>query len=152
MLPGSLFVWTPAPVKAAMVCLIASIGVLHDYHVWRLPLPANARMIPEDRFRHSLASGGFVFAIELGLGFRTSISSAAAYVFAAAALLWSSNPLVPLLLATGWAVGRWLPALSRLVARDRQLNNRRQMTFPFSRLGSGATLVASALWLGELLT
>ena len=44
----------------------------------------------------------------------------------------------------GWALGRWLPLWSRLVAIDRPQVHRAQMLAPMAQVGSVALAVAEA--------
>jgi hypothetical protein len=105
----------PLPRAAAVLAMLvaALLGVLRDAKLIRIPLPQNARQVPQSVLQRGLVGGGLQFGFELGTGVRTYVSSTAPYVVALALLL--SRPSLPTAVAVGlgFGAGRAITALVR---------------------------------------
>lgn len=114
----------PAPLRLALlalgslVVLLSNHGPLSDV----VRLPENRRQIPSDVFTGSLVRGAYRFGLELGVGFRTYIPSAAPYLVVLATLLLGLDLGAALLLGVAFGVGRAMPLLIGVArAQARQL-------------------------------
>lgn len=111
----------PLPVAAreAAVLGIAALAVLRDGGVLRVPLPQNARQVPQEVLLRNWHHGALRFGFELGTGVRTFVSASAPYAVAAAlllggpSLLWTALPA-----GLGFGAGRALAPLLRRASGD----------------------------------
>lgn len=72
VLPGAL---------VAVAVTVVFVGIaLREAGVFSLPLPQNARPVPETVFRHGPFWGPFEFGLEMGTGARTYVTSGLPYV------------------------------------------------------------------------
>jgi hypothetical protein len=116
-LASGLFSPLPAPVRHGVLLSAALLCFLRDAGAFLLPLPQNARQIPQQVLQRRLLRGTLQFGFELGTGVRTYVTASAPYAVALAVLLYGG--LVPALLAgAGFGLGRALTPLLRLAARD----------------------------------
>ena len=82
-------------------------------------LPQRTWQIPQDVFRWSPVAGSFRFGLELGVGFRTYVSSPWAYVALLTVVLYAATPVWALVLGVSFGVGRGLlPAMEMLHCRS----------------------------------
>lgn len=95
----------------------AVLCVLRDAGVVALPLPQNARQIPQDVLQRHLLRGTLQFGFELGTGLRTYVTASAPYAVAVAVLL-HGGPGPALLTGVGFGTGRALTPLVRLASGD----------------------------------
>ncbi|TDD36980.1 hypothetical protein E1287_09635 [Actinomadura sp. KC06] len=108
----------PASVRAFAILGIAALGTAREFGLLSLPLPQNARQIPQEVLQTNLRRGTLQFGFELGTGVRTYVSSTAPYVLALALLL-SHGPLaITLLTGTAFGLGRALSATLTYLSRD----------------------------------
>ncbi|MFB4314823.1 hypothetical protein [Actinomadura sp. 21ATH] len=108
----------PAPVRAGAVPAVAVLGAAREFGLLAVPLPQNARQIPQEVLRFRMRRGSLQFGFELGTGVRTYVSASAPYVLALGLLL-SRLPLLPTLLAgAAFGAGRALSAALTYAARD----------------------------------
>jgi hypothetical protein len=125
---------------------VAIAGVLRDTGLLPLPLPQNARQIPQAVLQRGLASGGLQFGFELGTGVRTFVPSSSPYVLLAALLLSVPSPQLALLAGVGFATGRALTAWIRFASRmesqvwHQHLTIRMRWAIPASSITILATL------------
>lgn len=107
----------PAPARTALVLLAALLALGRDAKLLSIPLPQNARQVPQSVLQRGLVRGGLQFGFELGTGMRTYVSATAPYVVAIALLL--TGPDLPEALAAGigFGSGRALTALVRYESR-----------------------------------
>ena len=97
---------------------VALLGVLRDLGLVRLPLPQNARQIPQDVLHRHLLRGSAQFGFELGTGVRTYVSATAPYVLAAAVLLLGQDLAVAVAAGLGFGAGRAATPLLRRLSGD----------------------------------
>ena len=107
----------PAPARHTLVLLAALLGVARDAKLVTIPLPQNARQVPQSVLQRGLRSGGLRFGFELGTGVRTYVSATAPYVVALALLLSGPGLLEALATGVGFGAGRALTALLRYGSR-----------------------------------
>ncbi|MFI0371090.1 hypothetical protein ACH35V_24760 [Actinomadura sp. 1N219] len=108
----------PTSVRTAAILGIAALGTAREFGLLSLPLPQNARQIPQEVLQTNLRRGTLQFGFELGTGVRTYVSSTAPYVLALALLL-SHEPLTTALLTgTAFALGRALSATLTYLSQD----------------------------------
>ncbi|MFC8617919.1 hypothetical protein ACFT9M_16100 [Micromonospora purpureochromogenes] len=105
----------PLPVswRYAAVVAVALLGVLRDAKVVSIPLPQNARQVPQDVLRPSPRRGALRFGFELGTGVRTYLSATAPYVLAIAILLAGQRLQLAVLAGVGFGAGRAATPLLR---------------------------------------
>ncbi|MEV4008710.1 hypothetical protein [Actinomadura sp. NPDC049753] len=108
----------PPAVRAAAILAVAALGAAREAGLVRVPLPQNARQIPQDVLRARLRRGALQFGFELGTGVRTYVSATAPYVLALSLLLIHEDPLTTVLTGTAFGAGRALSALLTYLARD----------------------------------
>ncbi|GAA2414657.1 hypothetical protein GCM10010191_25860 [Actinomadura vinacea] len=105
-------------VRIAAILAIALLGAAREFGVVHLPLPQNARQIPQEVLQFRLRRGSLQFGFELGMGVRTYVSASAPYVLALGLLL-SHQALLPTLLAgTAFGAGRALSAALTYASQD----------------------------------
>jgi hypothetical protein len=104
----------PAPWRYATIVAVALLGVLREVEVVHIPLPQNARQVPQDVLSHSPWRGALRFGFELGTGVRTYVSATAPYVLAVAVVLGGQRLPVAALAGVGFGAGR---AASPLIRR-----------------------------------
>jgi hypothetical protein len=111
-----------APVPPAgrtwAIVAIAVLGVLREAGVIRVPLPQNARQVPQDVLQRRLRLGTLQFGFELGTGVRTFVSASAPYVLALGLLLSHQGPAATAVVGTAFGAGRALTAALTLWSRD----------------------------------
>jgi len=107
----------PAPVRAALLDLVAFVVLGRELGLWRFAVPENARLVPED-VQHRAHWGALQFGFEMGTGMRTYSPSALPHLVLAAVVLVVPLPVAPLV-AAGFAIGRFMmPVLSNAWSDD----------------------------------
>lgn len=117
----------PAPARAAAVAAAAAVGALREFVpllALRLPLPQNARQIPQEVLQFKPRLGPLQFGFELGTGVRTYISSTAPIVLAVAVLLSHPSPWSAATAGLGFGLGRAATAAVNLWSRSAGWNDR----------------------------
>ncbi len=137
----------PASWRYTAIVAVALLGVLRDGGVVTIPLPQNARQVPQDVLRRSPGRGALRFGFELGTGVRTYVSATAPYVLAVAVLLGGQRPQVATLAGVGFGAGRAATPLLRRASGavegwDADLNARLRV---ITVAGSAALAVAFGL-------
>lgn len=102
----------PQPGRELALLALGALGLLRDANIVAIPLPQNARQIPQSVLQRNLL-GAFQFGFELGTGVRTFVSSTAPYVVAAGLLLAGAGLPAALLAGLGFGAGRALTPLVR---------------------------------------
>jgi hypothetical protein len=97
---------------------IALLGVLREAGLIRIPLPQNARQVPQDVLQRRLRVGTLQFGFELGTGVRTFVSASAPYVLALGLLLSHQGFAATAVVGTAFGLGRALTAALTLWSRD----------------------------------
>ncbi|MGP4110799.1 hypothetical protein ACTWP5_07765 [Streptomyces sp. 4N509B] len=115
----------PETGRLGLVAALALLGALRDADLVRVPLPQNARQIPQDVLQRNLVRGTLQFGFELGTGVRTYVSASAPYAMAVAVLLCGGSPAAALLAGLGFGLGRALTPVMRLTAGDSTAWDRR---------------------------
>ena len=128
----------------ALAMLLAS-----DFGVIRLPKP-KTRQVPMSVLRTPLTVRAWWFGVELGLGFRTIVPSAAPYGVWVTVLLLPISLVMLSTAAIAFGVGRATVLIGRLVSRDRnawerKLSHRRSLQHPLSVGALALLLLASVL-------
>jgi hypothetical protein len=90
----------PDVVRTALIIAVAVLGVAREAGWVRIPMPQNARQIPQEVLRTRIRRGALQFGFELGTGVRTFVSASAPYVVALGLLLAHQGP------ASEWAAPR----------------------------------------------
>ncbi|MFI0484709.1 hypothetical protein [Actinomadura sp. 9N215] len=108
----------PPSVRTSAILGVAALGTAREFGLFALPLPQNARQIPQEVLQTNLRRGTLQFGFELGTGVRTYVSSSAPYVLSLALLL-SHEPLITALTTgTAFGLGRALSATLTYLSRD----------------------------------
>lgn len=112
---------SPVPLAWRAGLLLSSLVLLalHQARILCLDLPQRAWQIPPEVFRDDPRRAAFRFAMQLGSGVRTYITTAAPYAAALAILLvppagLGSALLAALLLAVGYGTGRAVIVVAQL--------------------------------------
>jgi hypothetical protein len=107
----------PGPARAWPLVALAVVVLGRELGLWRLPVPENARLVPED-VQHRAHWGALQFGFEMGTGMRTYSPSALPHLVLVAVLLVVPLPLSPLV-AAGFAAGRLaMPVLANAWSDD----------------------------------
>ncbi len=112
---AGLIGWLPPGFRLLAFLLVVALGGVVETGVSAWTPPQRKKMIPPDRFEMGIRGGLFVFGIELGLGFRTYIPHVGPFLLAAFVLFLTPGWVGVILLALGWAMGRGLIVLLRIV-------------------------------------
>lgn len=108
----------PASARTAAILGVAALGAAREFGLVRIPLPQNARQIPQEVLQIRLLRGSLQFGFELGTGVRTYVSASSPYVLALGLLLSHQGLVVSLLTGTAFGTGRALSATLTYLARD----------------------------------
>jgi hypothetical protein len=133
----------PGPVRTVAILAVAVLGVVREAGWVRLPLPQNARQIPQEVLRDRVRRGALQFGFELGTGVRTFVSASAPYVVALGLLLAHQGPVTTILAGTGFGVGRAATATVRYASRHDEWDDRRLTRMPWLTNATGLTVLAS---------
>jgi len=106
----------PAAWRYPAIVALALLGLLRDTGMVRIPVPQNARQVPQEVLRRDLRRGALQFGFELGTGVRTYVSASAPYVLALAVLLGGQPLWVAALAGAGFGSGRAVTPLIRLAS------------------------------------
>jgi hypothetical protein len=106
----------PAAWRYLAIVALALLGMLRDIGIVRIPVPQNARQVPQEVMRHHLRRGALQFGFELGTGVRTYVSASAPYVLALAVFLGGQHLWVAALTGVGFGAGRAVTPLIRLAS------------------------------------
>ncbi|GAA2585897.1 hypothetical protein GCM10010411_18260 [Actinomadura fulvescens] len=108
----------PPPARTALIIMVAAVGAARELGLVSVPLPQNARQIPQEVLRLRLRRGSLRFGFELGTGIRTYVSASTPYVLALGLLLSRQDPLPTVLAGTAFGAGRALSAALTLWSGD----------------------------------
>jgi hypothetical protein len=138
----------PKAVRIGAILAVAVLGVVREAGWIRIPLPQNARQIPQDVLQRRARLGALQFGFELGTGVRTYVSASAPYVVAAGLLLSHQGPVATILTGTGFGIGRAVTAAVRYASHHDEWDDRRITRMPLLTNAVGVTvLVVLALLL-----
>ncbi|MBG0831092.1 hypothetical protein HS041_25355 [Planomonospora sp. ID67723] len=133
----------PAPVRLAPLGLLAVVVLLREWGLISVPVPENARLVPEHVLHRGRVAGGIQFGFEMGTGMRTYSPSAQPHIVLAALLL-AVPPLGALAAGLGFAVARWaMAAASVLHGADGEWSDLWQINARLLAAGTAAATVAS---------
>jgi hypothetical protein len=107
----------PLPVRLGGLALLAAAVLLRELGLIRLPVPENARLVPEHVLHRGRALGGLQFGFEMGTGMRTYSPSALPHLVLAAVVLalpWQGA----LAAGAGFALARWIMAAASIGHSD----------------------------------
>ncbi|WP_433473229.1 hypothetical protein ACQPZP_30870 [Spirillospora sp. CA-142024] len=136
----------PSPARTAAILAVAALGAAREFGLIRLPLPQNARQIPQEVLQTHLRRGALQFGFELGTGVRTYVSATAPYVLALALLLVHEDLPVTLLAGAAFGLGRALSAALTYLARDDHRDAAVALRIPHMKTTTAtASLLALAL-------
>lgn len=108
----------PPYARTALIIVIAAVGAARELGLVTIPLPQNARQIPQEVLQLRLRQGSLQFGFELGTGVRTYVSASTPYVLALGLLLSHQDLLPTVLAGTAFGAGRALSAALTLWSRD----------------------------------
>lgn len=138
----------PAPARTAAILALAGLGAAREAGLVSVPLPQNARQIPQEVLQAHLRRGALQFGFELGTGVRTYVPATAPYVLALGLLLVHEDPLTTVLAGTYFGAGRALSALLTYLARDEHRDAALAVRMPAVKTATAiASLAALALLL-----
>ncbi|WP_327589493.1 hypothetical protein OHA25_22705 [Nonomuraea sp. NBC_00507] len=103
----------PLPVRLAALAMLAAAVLLREVGLIKLPVPENARLVPEHVLHRGRVLGGIQFGFEMGTGMRTYSPSSLPHLVLAAVLLalpWNGA----LAAGAGFAVARWIMAAASI--------------------------------------
>ena len=122
--------------------------MLREARLIRIPLPQNARQIPQDVLQRRLRLGTLQFGFELGTGVRTFVSASAPYVLALGLLLSHQAFLPTAVVGTAFGLGRALTAVLTLWSCDPDRDVTIATRMPWvTNLTAAVALIALALLL-----
>jgi hypothetical protein len=133
----------PGPVRTGAILAVGVLGVLRQAGWVRIPMPQNARQIPQEVLRTRVRRGALQFGFELGTGVRTFVSASAPYVVALGLLLAHQSAVTTILTGTGFGVGRAVTATVRYASRHDEWDDRRVTRMPLLANAIGVTVLVS---------
>lgn len=98
------------------VAFVALFG--RELGLFPFELPQNQHQVPQESLHGSLAQAFFKFGFELGLGFRTYLSSSTPYLLAFSTVLFSPNLASAIALGAGFGMGRASMPLWRRLSQN----------------------------------
>lgn len=104
----------PLGVRLPTMLVACACGLLVDLGVVANRLPVHARMIPQEVFSTNFTWGTFRFGVQLGSGVRTYITSTGEYLVGFAAVVLAPGLWATLVMAAGFALGRFLTLAARV--------------------------------------
>lgn len=108
----------PGVVAASVLAVVAVVVLLREAGLVRLPVPENARLVPETVRLRGRVRGPLQFGFEMGTGMRTYSPSALPHLVLLAVLLVMPLPGA-LAAGAGFAAARWLmPVISNAHSAD----------------------------------
>ncbi|HEY0542788.1 MAG TPA: hypothetical protein VGD53_30810 [Actinoallomurus sp.] len=131
----------PGAVRTGAILAVAILGVLREAGWIRVPLPQNARQIPQEVLRNRVRRGALQFGFELGTGVRTFVSASAPYVVVLGLPLAHQGPVTTILTGTGFGAGRAVTAAIRYASRHDEWDDRRITRMPLLTNAIGATVL-----------
>ncbi|WP_166353478.1 hypothetical protein [Phytoactinopolyspora limicola] len=116
---GGLLVdpFAPSTVVVTVLIVTYSIAAGHELGIVRLPLPQNARQVPESIVNDGPTYGALHFGFEMGTGVRTYMTTSLPHALAAGILLAASWPDA-LVAGLAFGAGRSLMPASRRARAD----------------------------------
>ena len=128
-------------VRTGAIIAVGVLGVVREAGWVRIPMPQNARQIPQEVLRARVRRGALQFGFELGTGVRTFVSASAPYVVALGLLLSHQGPVPTILTGAGFGVGRAATATVRYASRHDEWDDRRVTRMPLLANAIGVTVL-----------
>ncbi len=148
---GSLVPPVPRYAMLSVLFLAGFAVVLRDLKVLRFPLPQNARLVPFTVFQRLEVLAALQFGFEMGTGVRTFVTASGPYLLILFLGLGFGSLLSAVLLALGFAFGRWAMLVAALADGEMRhwRSHSRCLGMAFASAATGATAVGicSAAWL-----
>jgi hypothetical protein len=129
--------------RQALVIAIAALGVLRETKLLRIPLPQNARQIPQDVLQSRPRLGALQFGFELGTGVRTYVSSSAPYVLALGLVISHLHVGAAIAVGIGFGAGRALSASLQYWSRQASWNTQVATRLPLITNGTAVSILAA---------
>ncbi|MQY08144.1 hypothetical protein [Actinomadura macrotermitis] len=137
----------PSSARALAIVAVAALGAAREFGLLSIPLPQNARQIPQEVLQTRLRRGSLQFGFELGTGVRTYVSASTPYVLALGLLLSHQGPFATAAAGSAFGAGRALSAALTWWSRDPDRDARIAVRMPWiKRLTALAVFLALALW------
>jgi hypothetical protein len=133
----------PNAARTGAILAVAVLGVAREAGWVRIPMPQNARQIPQEVLRHRVRRGALQFGFELGTGVRTFVSASAPYVVALGLLLAHQGPVTTILAGAGFGAGRAVTATVRYASRHDAWDDRRLVRMPLVTNAISVTVLLS---------
>lgn len=130
-------------VRHIVLIVIAGAGVLREANLLRIPLPQNARQIPQDVLRTRLRLGAMRFGFELGTGVRTYVSSSAPYVVALGLVVSHLHFGTALTVGVAFGTGRALSAAMQYWSRHPSWNAHAATRMPWITNATSISILAA---------
>lgn len=115
---GAVIGYVPSGVRITAFATVAALAVAMQVMRPRWRFPNIHRQVPEIVFTRGERRSGFRFGFELGLGWRTQLTTVAPQTVALACLLGAPGWTTPALAGAGFALGRFLHLAARLLSGD----------------------------------
>ncbi|WP_202879538.1 hypothetical protein [Serinicoccus kebangsaanensis] len=109
--------WMPDALLNALVALVAVLALARQAGL-PIPLPQNARQVPEYIEGRGPRAGPLQFGVEMGTGLRTFMTSPVPHLALVAVVAWADLPAA-LIAGASFGAGRALMSLSRHASHDR---------------------------------
>ncbi|GLY90626.1 hypothetical protein [Actinoallomurus iriomotensis] len=137
----------PGVARTGLIIAVAVLGVAREAGWVRIPMPQNARQIPQEVLRARIRRGALRFGFELGTGVRTYVSASAPYVVALGLLLAHQGPVPTILTGTGFGIGRAATAATRYASRHDEWDDRRVTRMPLLKNAIALTVLVALVLL-----
>lgn len=141
---------SPAPetMRAGAVVVLACLSVGREVQIVRFSLPQRTVLIPSSRLEWPVPWGSFWFGLELGVGWRTRITTTVPYVLAIDVLL-TGNYSIAVVVASGWGLGRSIPVVAAVLSRSERTGMLTHLTNEYFRrllaVGAAVALAVAAV-------
>ena len=109
----------PTSLRYAILGTLTLATLVRETRLVNFSLPKLGSQVPRTIFRHGTPNASLRFGIELGLGYRTIVTSALPYLLAAALLLSDATYTGAFVAGCGFATARGIIPVARLIARNR---------------------------------
>ncbi len=117
---SGLFGWIPLTIRLTFFAITAAALMAAELGFVDLPLPQNARQIPQSLFYRGVGRATLQFGFEMGTGVRTYVSATPPYLLAIALLLGFTDFVNAIAAGVGFGTGRAAVVWMRKWARDKE--------------------------------
>ncbi|WP_084000651.1 hypothetical protein [Actinomadura kijaniata] len=140
----------PDTARTVSILLVAAVGVARELGWVTVPLPQNARQIPQEVLQFRLRRGALQFGFEMGTGVRTYVSASAPYVLALGLLLSHQGLGACLAVGAAFGAGRALSSALTFWARDPDRDAAIGARMPWIRNATALTALTALALLSAL--